>query len=476
MFYSIIVKCLGIVIFLSSSMFAMESIRSPKIVVIGAGLAGLTTAYRLQEKGFDVEVFEARQRVGGRVLTVKVDGQISELGGQNINDGSEARNILSLIEELGLEVASYKRPFSLRFFNGNDIIDLQPLLDVYGFTPQTLKEQLISLGSSSNNMQEVLDKLFPNDEILQKAYYVRLAAYEGVIPKNLSTRYISTLYALLLGGGPHQNYENDVPLIHHIFLKEGNSLLPIALSEKLKRPVYLNHPLISVSREGTSYTLLFENGKEVRAEVVVLATPCSVYEDIAFEKNVISPKKLSDMLSILYGINSKILIPGTFTDKGSFTNGRVIAYKPHPSHSITLFYVDEHARFDQDTLSATFHFELPLIQRVSAQKLDLDAPQMAIDCPFVSYSGPVGYSWPNDPYAKGSYSVIAAGQEEELTQINEIKGEKVKALFEPIDNRFFFAGEHTSVLLDIGGTMEAAVESGERTARLIAKCLSTDKE
>jgi cation diffusion facilitator CzcD-associated flavoprotein CzcO len=41
------------------------------VAVIGAGLAGLTAAYRLQQRGFDVTVFEARDRVGGRVWTVR---------------------------------------------------------------------------------------------------------------------------------------------------------------------------------------------------------------------------------------------------------------------------------------------------------------------------------------------------------------------------------------------------------------------
>jgi len=47
----------------------------------------------------------------------------------------------------------------------------------------------------------------------------------------------------------------------------------------------------------------------------------------------------------------------------------------------------------------------------------------------------------------------------------------VKTLFKPIDNRLYFAGEHASVLLDIPGTMEAACESGERTARMIQKLI-----
>jgi monoamine oxidase len=63
--------------------------KKPTIVVVGAGLAGLTTAYRLQEKGANVHVYEARNRVGGRIFTAKIGNDIVELGGQNISDGGD---------------------------------------------------------------------------------------------------------------------------------------------------------------------------------------------------------------------------------------------------------------------------------------------------------------------------------------------------------------------------------------------------
>lgn len=49
-----------------TSMHAEE--KKTKIVVIGAGLAGLTTAYRLQEQGYDVEVYEATQPCGWKSI------------------------------------------------------------------------------------------------------------------------------------------------------------------------------------------------------------------------------------------------------------------------------------------------------------------------------------------------------------------------------------------------------------------------
>ena len=99
---------------------------------------------------------------------------------------------------------------------------------------------------------------------------------------------------------------------------------------------------------------------------------------------------------------------------------------------------------------------------------EYQAPIYADDSmPFKIYSDPVAYSWPNDPYAKGSYSYIAAGQENIMTDSKAEQGEFVKELFAPVEASLYFVGEHASTLLDAAGTMEAACESGERIARMI---------
>jgi phytoene dehydrogenase-like protein len=55
---------------------------SPEVIVIGAGLAGLTCARRLQEAGRDCLVLEAADAVGGRVRTERVDGFLLDRGFQ----------------------------------------------------------------------------------------------------------------------------------------------------------------------------------------------------------------------------------------------------------------------------------------------------------------------------------------------------------------------------------------------------------
>ena len=71
-------------------------------VVIGAGLAGLTAATELVERGLEVAVLEARDRVGGRVETVLLDGQVIELGGQWVSPGNDVMH--ELIRDAELEL------------------------------------------------------------------------------------------------------------------------------------------------------------------------------------------------------------------------------------------------------------------------------------------------------------------------------------------------------------------------------------
>ena len=76
-----------------------------KIIVVGAGLSGLVSGMQLQEAGHEVVVLEARDRVGGRVLTVRdgfEDGQYADVGAMILYEGQP--NILELCQRFGLEL------------------------------------------------------------------------------------------------------------------------------------------------------------------------------------------------------------------------------------------------------------------------------------------------------------------------------------------------------------------------------------
>jgi len=73
---------------------------SRSALVVGAGIAGLTAAYRLSKRGVDVTVLEASERVGGRMSTDRRDGYLIDRGAQFLSDGYSV--VRGLISELGV--------------------------------------------------------------------------------------------------------------------------------------------------------------------------------------------------------------------------------------------------------------------------------------------------------------------------------------------------------------------------------------
>src|SRR5579863_9852608 len=71
-----------------------------KVAVIGAGISGLACAYRLQQLGLDVTVFESNSSAGGMIDSVEKDALLFEAGPQSFQGTPE---LLALIRELGLE-------------------------------------------------------------------------------------------------------------------------------------------------------------------------------------------------------------------------------------------------------------------------------------------------------------------------------------------------------------------------------------
>ena len=117
----------------------------PKIAIIGSGLAGLTAALRLDQKNYQIEVYEARRRVGGRVFTAlmknaKDDYLAVELGGQNIADGDRADNILNLARQLDLEIATESITISSLVYFEKKYQDFNQLLLQLNFPPNKIDE------------------------------------------------------------------------------------------------------------------------------------------------------------------------------------------------------------------------------------------------------------------------------------------------------------------------------------------------
>jgi len=455
-------------VFLSKGVVFAEN-NNPKVVVIGGGLAGLTTAYRLHQRDMDVELYEARNRVGGRVFSVNILGSIAELGAQNITDGGDASNILHLIHELNLELTENKLLLNHSFFDGKDLISMKEALSKWLVDREELKVKLDKLKSSCRNMKEVLDELFDLDSILYKNIATRLAAYEGGSVEKLSPEYIETLFWMLTGGLCSVHRDDSVSFLS---IKGGNSQLPEKIAEFLGSKLHMKMPLTRISKNiQDKYILTFEDGNQVMADILILAIPCSVFEQIDFQINDIEKSRLNAMKDLPYGTNAKILIPfsGKPLKKINLVQDNTVSFFGNDS-ILTLYCTGKIGLFLDNEISDIYmHFRASFDEVFRDLIFTSSRAVYAKDRAFINYDTPVGYSWPNDQYARGSYSYIGAGQEEILMSTCEENGEIFKELFAPVKGRLYFVGEHTVINEDIRGTMEAACESGERCARSILK-------
>lgn len=132
----------------------MRTIES-EVVVIGAGLSGLSAARALRAKGVDVVVLEARDRVGGRTLNHSIgDGKIVEVGGQWVGPGQD--NVLSLIDELGLEIFD-------TYTDGKNLFEHGERLSSYrGAIPKVNPIALIDIQLAMSRLQRMIRTVPPD--------------------------------------------------------------------------------------------------------------------------------------------------------------------------------------------------------------------------------------------------------------------------------------------------------------------------
>ncbi len=438
-----------------------------KVAVIGAGLAGLTTAYRLASKGVEVMLFEARNRVGGRVFTIEMlnaQNELSqiELGGQNITDGGVAANLINLAKELNLEIKEKAIKLKGAIYYQNEYIDVDSL----NLGKLYNKNKLDELAEKSHNMGELIEGLCVNDPIIKQELITRLTAYEGVNVYQQSIYHnIDTLEATLLGGVSkfHEEYEHEENELITSSIVGGNARLPLALKKSLDQKLFCNKILSKLEMVNESgLNIYFTDNSSYQFDFVVLAVPVSTYKNIDLSHSGISPEKIFEMSQIQYGQNYKIA--GMFNLKTRNKYRFVLA-----KEGISFFNFDETIPmlYMNNAVSNIGQYAEICARGLSNDfKLKKSAPLPAIDANFKQYNHPVTHAWGEDPFALGSYSGYSISISDKLDKKERHQNGEYKSLFSPINGKLFFAGEHTTIL-DCIATMEAAVESGERIAKAI---------
>jgi len=446
----------------------------PRIAIVGAGLAGLTCAYRLRQAGVFATVYEANTRLGGRCWTRRGDfaeGQIAEHGGELI-DQAHTR-IRQLAQELRLPLdnllaaeASGTEP--LYFFNGAPYTYAQATNDMKAVwkklhrdlseasyptlynlsTPRGRELDRMSIidwinESVPGGMQSRLGKL------LDVAYNIEYGA-ECERQSSLNLLYLlgySGQGQLRLFGPSNEKYH----------VRGGNDQIPAALAAAVDGQIATGQALTSLRRTADGRcTLGFAGGgrSETTVDRVVLALPFSILNQaVDLSLAGFSDLKRTAIRELAMGTNAKLNVQfhrrvwrelgnngDTFADTGYQATWEVSRGQPGTA-GILVDYTggDIGASFGRGTPN----------QRAAQFLAQLDPVLPGVR---TAWNGLATVDdWPGNPYTRGSYSFWQVGQ---YTRFAGIEGVQ--------EGGVHFCGEHTSI--DAQGYLEGAVETGERAA------------
>lgn len=444
-------------------------------IVIGAGLAGLTTARRLREAGKRVVVLEARDRVGGRTQTVELAGDTVDLGGQWI--GPTQDRVRALASELG--VASFPQ-----FCAGTKVLELAGERRTYrGLLPKIGVGPLLELGLTIERI-EWMARSIP---LTAPASARKAAAWDQLTVANWLDRHVRSKHArTVLEIATHAIFAvepRDLSLLFFLFYtRSGTSFTRLAeirggaqqerfvggaqqLSVGLRarigaEHVFLDSPVTAISQDGRQ-VLVRTPRRSFTARSAVLAVPPALAEHIAFAPALPPARaELHRRMPMGSVVKCVVAYERAFWREAGHSGEAVSDGAPIRAVFDDTSHDGRHPAllcFVLGDVAKTFG-PLPEAERraaVVAHLVRLFGDAAAHPRAYVDKD------WISDPWSSGCYvGVMGPGL---LTSVGAALREPVGALH--------FAGTETAVRWC--GYLDGAIESGERAAAEVLARLAT---
>lgn len=257
---------------------------SKRVAVIGGGISGLTTAYLLKKKGFQVEVFEASDRLGGNVQTVSRDGYTFEEGPNSLLKSPRLVELIQLLELEDKVLASDKAAKKRYVLFGGKLESMCPRSFINGYFSLKTLAALIrepfnrSRSPDGESVAAFISRRI-GPELVEKALDPFVSGIYAGDPNDLSMRAaFPKLFemerdhgSLIVAAFRRKTEKADADFPRTFSFHGGLKTLISALADVIGDDIKLSSPISGIEQAGDLYTI---NGEMFDAAVI--STPAFV--------------------------------------------------------------------------------------------------------------------------------------------------------------------------------------------------------
>lgn len=415
----------------------------PTIVIIGAGIAGLAAANKLNTKQFTVTLLEARNRIGGRIHTDHSLGIPMEMGAGWIH-GLENNPIAALAEQFGVQYTHSSTDNKLIFNQDRNIISAttqNQFLEKIRSTFSQAEEQVKHSRNDISLLEAMRTQLSASDKksTLWEWFNTFLCYYTSLETDQISAKYFFE------EGSITQNY----------LITNGYAKIIDGLAADCH--IQLNTIVNKIDYSQNKITVMTNQGN-IEADRVIVTLPLGVLKNNSVTFHPKLPQEKQDAMAKLHmGILNRLIMRFPKIFWPTEYNGIYISPNTQPSISFYLnnqYFIKEpiltgftggEAGRNLENLTDSDLIDLAMHQLRSAFGNNIPPPEKHLIT-----------RWGKDPFSQGSYSTVPLGA----------SGSDYDTLAESIQNRLFFAGEATHKTF--AATTHGAYLSGINAANAIA--------
>lgn len=400
-----------------------------KVLIAGAGLAGLFAGWTLAKEGHEVIVFEAKDRVGGRAWSHAFsNGAVIERGGEFIT--SSQHLIRSVCAEFELPLIAQGVAFVRRWTQEGDRVSSQELqADIARL--EDVASSLAAQGRYDVPLTAAYERAFGED-YRKRHLFIRAVTSLCTEPESVSAAsYVS-----------REKGRSTVYMEHSSRVLGGNQRIATELHRRMGESVVLRSPVRAVSQNSSGVEFTLDNGETVAGDAAILAVPLPLLRelDIRFPlpvamRQALDARLMGQAAKLSATTTGAAPARGVMSNCGFWWSWNSLPPDDDIGHAAVTSFAGTKATLAALNVNdggATW------LEALRKMRPDLDI-----------LGEPLVTNWSSDPWTKGAYSYPGIDWEPAFAQ----------SLSEPV-GRVSIAGEHT-----VEPTMNGALVSAQECTR-----------